>query len=249
MMVVTAACLVASLGTGCQSKRPGKAGKVVVVLVDRSASTEADRNLYQRAMEKIEERLKPGDRIIAGWITATAAADFRDYLDEELPAPLPPMGIMDVPAKYKDKKKSWERNYEQQRSKIRANLKQFLGPPSTSARTKIFESLRVAGQLLASGQRSKKMLILLCDMIEDSGVADFQRVHIDDSFIKKEIARQRRTGVLPNLRGVRVFVVGTRAEPLQRAAAIERFWRQYFAATGAVIPSGGYSRALPTFNE
>lgn len=86
-------------------------------------------------------------------------------------------------------------------------------------------------------------------MIEDSAVANFEKTHIDAPFIQREIERQRTAGVLPDLRGIVVFVAGARAEPLERAAAIENFSRQYFTVTGAEIGPGGYSRTLPSFDQ
>ena len=85
-------------------------------------------------------------------------------------------------------------------------------------------------------------------MVEESDLADFAHTHPDDAFIRKEISRQQKAGIMPDLRGVNIFVAGAQAPTLHRAAAIERFWKQYFEATGAVMDPGGYSRALPKFH-
>lgn len=235
--------------TGCSTGTAPKTGKTVVVLVDRSASTGADRNLYARALDRVLGGLQPGDRIIGAWITESSAGDFRDYLDEELPAPFPSMQIWDVASKYKEGKKKWEEDIEQSRNRIREGMEHLMQQPSASAKTKIFESLRVVGQILASELRAKKILLLLSDMVEDSETANFEGGRLDKAFVGKEIGRQRQMGILPDLRGVEVFVAGVRGEPVDRAAAIEQFWRAYFAETGAVVGPGAISRALPSFGE
>lgn len=243
-MVLVLGCAVA-----CESRQPDDTAKAVILFLDRSASTEADRSLYAQACERIFSALQPGDRIVAGWITESTAADFRSYIDEELPAQIPPMGIADVQLQYKKKQQVWEHDYQSRREVIRRKLEDLSSWNSTSARTKIFESVRVAAQVFASEQRPTKFLILVSDMIEDSDVANFERARLDDSFIVGEIARQRDAGILPDLSGVRVFAAGASAETMQRAAAVERFWREYFASTGASMGPGDYSRALPEFDE
>jgi hypothetical protein len=235
-------------GSSCRQEQ-SVGHKAVVVLVDRSASTGADRDLYRRGIARILESLRSGDRIVGGWITGASAADFREYLDEELPPPLPPIGVLDTASKYKARKESWERKTEEQKTKIREDLERLLDKPSAAARTEIFESLRIVGQLLAPEPRPTKLLVLMCDMVEDSALANFETMRLDDAFIEKEIARQQEQRILPALRGVRVYVVGARGEPLERAAMMEQFLRQYFAAAGAEVTPGAYSRALPSFGE
>jgi hypothetical protein len=220
-----------------------------MVLVDRSQSTAGDRELYAQACERILSWLQPGDRIVAAYISDRSARDFRAHVDEELPAPLGPMRIWDVPIRYRERRAQWERHTLARRQDVQRKLMGLLSRESTAARTNIFESLRVAGQILASERRRRKLLVLLSDMIEDSEVVNFQRVTLNDAFIQKEIQRQKAKGILPDLQGVTVFVAGAEAEPLERAAAIEKFWREYFAAAGAVIEPGGYSRTLPKFGE
>ncbi len=233
--------------TGCARPRPPDAGKAVVVFVDRSQSTQADRELYAQACERILSLIQPGDRIIAGWITDRSVDDFRSHVDEELPPRLPPKTITDIELQYKKRQDAWERDVQARREDVRHKLHELLSWESTASRTKIIESLRVAGQILGSERRPRKLLILLSDMIEESDLANFTHARLDDTFIRKEISRQQKAGILPDLHGVRVFVAGADAATLERAAAIERFWKQYFEATGAVMDPGGYSRALPKF--
>jgi hypothetical protein len=109
--------------------------------------------------------------------------------------------------------------------------------------------MKVSGEILGSEKRPTKVLVLLSDMIEDSDMGNFERLQLDDSLTRREIERQRKAGLLPDLRGVRVYVVGANAVPMDRAAAIERFWRSYFSTCGATLGPGAYSRALPSFEE
>jgi hypothetical protein len=244
-LLVLAAALAVTVA--CNRQQAGRPPKAVVLLVDRSASTLADRELYRKAAEKLQGTLGPGDRFVAGWITARSGEDLRSYLDESLPSAPPPMGVLDIPSRYKGKRQAWERDYAERIANIRAQVSQFLDAPSAAQRTHIFESLRVVAQLLAGEQRPRKLVVFLCDMVEDSDVANFEKDRLDDAVIANLIGRHQSAGILPALSGIRVFVAGARAQPLQQAAAIERFWKQYFAATGAVLAA--YSRALPAFEE
>ena len=230
-----------------RSRQLTETTKTVVVLVDRSASTGRDRALYQRAAKAVIEGLKPGDRLIASPITEASANDFRDYLDASLPAPLAPLRLWDVPQKYAAEKQAWEEQYKTKMNQIRQATDKLLEAPSGSPKTRIFESLRITAQILASEHRPVKVVVVLSDMLEDSNEADFEAMQLSDAAIAKELARQQQQQIVPDLRGVRVFVAGASGEPLERAAALERFWRRYFQEAGALIDPGGYSRAVPNF--
>lgn len=219
----------------------------IIVLIDRSASTDQDRALYKRAVDDVLNKLKPGDRLVAAWITESSASDFRNYLDESLPPPLPPMRIWDVPAKYNRTKQAWEQQDKTETEKMRDGMARLLSFPSASPETGIFESLRIAGQIFASEPRPHKVLIVLSDMVEDSREAHFDKMRLDDTAIAKEIALQQREHVMPNLRGVHVYVAGALGEPMQRSADVERFWKRYFHQAGAQLDPGDYSRAVPNF--
>jgi hypothetical protein len=241
--------LVAFHYAGCSHVEPGNSGKLIVILVDRSQSTKSDRELYAKACERVLSGMQPGDRLVAGYITDRSAADFDKYLDEELPPPLPSMKITDIPSQYKKKKSQWDRESETRREEIRRRIADLLAWQSSAARTKIFESLRVASQLIASERRPNKQLILLSDMVEDSEIANFEKARLDEAFVQREISRQQAAGMLPNLRGVRVYVAGAHADSLERGAAIEKFWLAYFAAAGAVLDPGWYSRTIPRLGD
>lgn len=235
--------------TGCTARSEQPAGKAVVILVDRSLSAGADRELYARAMDRVQQDLQPGDRIIGAWITESSAEDFRDYLDSELPAPFPPMGALDIASKYKRDKEQWDVQMAESLAHVRRGIATLMEQPSRSGKSKIFESLRVVGQILASERRPRKIVILLSDMVEDSETADFEHARLDKAFVEKMVAQQRENGTLPNLQGVTVFAAGVRGSPVDRAAAIEQFWRGYFEAAGANVGPGAISRALPSFGN
>lgn len=231
----------------CLERQPAQTGKLVVMLVDRSQSTKEDRDLQHQACERILANLRAGDRLLAAYITDQSAADFRHALDEELPPPFPSMKLWDIESQYRKRKAEWERGFAERQREVKQKMEAFLNWESSARWTRIFETLRAAGQLTSLDRRPNKQLILFSDMIEESEVANFARFRPDEAFTRKEIERQRRAGILPDLRGVKVYVAGAHADTLERWAAIEKFWREYFAASGAELVA--YSRALPPLGE
>ncbi len=223
-------------------------GKVVVVLLDQSQSTRNDRSIYESAVRTILDSLRAGDRIVMAPITSSSGRDFGGSIDYALPLPLGKQGLMDEPIKYRRRLQDNQERMATIRENLSRDVEIFLNEASGSARTTIFESLRVVEPLFDSDGR-RGILVLLSDMLEDSQVANFERHQFTDEFIQSEIDRQRSAGTLPSLSGVSVYVVGAVSSPASRAAAVERFWRAYFDAAGTVIGKGHYARVLVSFPE
>ncbi|MCX8042737.1 MAG: hypothetical protein N3B18_01260, partial [Desulfobacterota bacterium] len=53
----------------------------------------------------------------------------------------------------------------------------------------------------------------------------------------------------PDLHGVKVYVVAPTIQSSERFFQIQKFWLQYFAAAGAILPKEHYSNTLLGFQE
>ena len=162
------------------------AGKLVVVLLDRSGSVRNDRAIYERALTTIVAKVNDGDRFIMGSITSASGTDFGSSIDYTLPPALGDQGWLDEPVKYKREFEARQKELGEIRDNLERDISAFLDEKRDAARTTIFESLRVVEPLFHAEQR-KKVLVILSDMLEDSGVANFDQgsanenrvVHVD----------------------------------------------------------------------
>lgn len=223
-------------------------GKLVVVLLDRSGSVKNDRGIYERALTTIVSSVNDGDRFVMGSITSASGTDFGASVDYTLPPPMAEQSWLDEPIKYKREFEARQKELAGIRESLAKDVTAFLDEERDAARTAIFESLRVVEPLFHA-ERRRKVLVILSDMLEDSGVANFDRGRLPPEIVQSVIDDQRSKGTLPELTGVNVYVAGAVASPPERSAAVQRFWIEYFEAAGATIDKGKYARILVSFEE
>jgi hypothetical protein len=213
------------------------------VLLDRSRSAAADSRIYEDAVRRVLKGVKPGDRFVMAAITATSGDDFRVSVDRSLPSSLPAQGFLDEPRKYQADLKIRESEVAERTKAIFDDAEAFLKVKSSANKSALFESLLVVSPLLKAEER-RKVLLVLSDMMEDSAGVSFERNPPTDASTKRTLENQQKVHTLPDLSGVAICVAGAVASPPERAAAVERFWRAYFAATGAIVRPGAYARTL-----
>lgn len=224
------------------------ANKIVIVLLDRSGSVRDDRAIYDRALSVVRRSLREGDRFVMGSITSASGTDFSASIDYVLPLPLKKQSWLDEPIKYRREKEEHEKQLAETLADLDREIQMLMQTSSDTARTTICESLGVVEPIFHS-ERRRKILVILSDMVEDSGVANFDRRFLSLEEIRGIIEHQRAAGTLPDLAGVRIYVAGALASPPERSAAIKRFWTEYFAAAGAILGNGNYGRVLGPFEE
>lgn len=248
---LVAIALAATLAVGCggRSKDMVRTGKSVLIFVDKSGSTEEDRDLYARAMTKILSSLRAGDVVRIGTITDRSSTDFASFVECELGDPPRRMNpLADNPLEYERTARRKRAADSLRVAELGVIAYKLIESPSDRNRTAIFETLGIVEQVFRRETRPRKVVIFMSDMIETAFV-NLRSRRIDDSFIEKEIARQRNEHLLADLAGVDVWVVGARADDPIYAASIERFWRSLFAAAGATLGPGCYCRVLVNFDE
>ena len=100
-----------------------------------------------------------------------------------------------------------------------------------------------------AGARS---LVVLSDMVERSSRLNVAHQRFDDASIAPTLDALASDGLIPDLRGVSVYVVGAGVSQRSGLAAdrflvIERFWQAFASRAGADLPSARYGAALVRF--
>lgn len=248
LAALLAACWVA----GCERlhvPRPAPPKRAIVFcLFDISGSTSspAVRQRYMAEFEKLLGALEGGDAVMGDLITANSLATATYPINAELPI----KGALDNPLSY-------QRSVEEAIERARAQAEKFILNGQPAEASDLLSALYLAEKVLtgeAHAHRPIKALVIFSDMIQQHGDYDFTGIDLTDERIKQIIAdEQNAQGGLPDLSGVRIWVVGAGAAPEgglkpARLRQIEDFWRQYFAACGADLPSSHYGAALLNFS-
>jgi hypothetical protein len=141
----------------------------------------------------------------------------------------------------------YKREMQQIREHASAASDSLLRAPERSGKTFIFQTLPIVEQIFQQ-ERRRRCLVILSDMLEDSPGYDFERHPPTDQFATHDLERRQREHLLPDLKGVDVFVAGAGAVggSEEQGAALRRYWSAYFAATGARVCE--YARFLVTFS-
>ncbi|WP_194745346.1 hypothetical protein [Thermaurantiacus tibetensis] len=210
-----------SLGDAFRKAPPPR---TFVVLVDASASVAPeDRALHLAALATVAEALRPGDRLLAAHAGEATRASFRPALD---------LRVEDD-----DRRLAREANIRRACLSLRRAAPALVPEGARPARaTRLLEAIAAAAP--AFGARPRQgLLLLLSDGVEESAIANLDRAALDSAAIGAALARARAEGLLPDLAGVELHIVGAGG---RHYGAVERFWRAYAEATGARL--AGYGR-------
>jgi hypothetical protein len=220
------------------SSKDKKGSRAILVFVDMSGSTDmARRTVYKKAFEKVYQSLQQGDRIVVGTITGRSYIDFKPVVDVEIP-----------------KKSVWVNriSYEQQLARTKVNIKKqvkgLMSRKKGTARTEILNSLNIADTIFHNEERHK-ILVILSDMVQDSKEYNFSRVKVTDTYIANIIKYRKKNNLIPNLKGVKVYVAGASADEAKKFRSIEKFWNSYFVITGADFSKYRYGHSFLGFEK
>ena len=135
---------------------------------------------------------------------------------------------------------------------VTAGAEAILGTIPARAGTDIHDGLRLAERVFAAyPEATWRSLVVLSDMVEHSSGLDMGST-FDGSTAGSQLDALEAGGSIPNLAGVRVYVVGAGVVksselPAARILAIQDFWQAYFTASGADLPADRYGAALVRF--
>lgn len=210
--------------------------KIVVAFVDLSASIK-DLENYRESWSKIVSRLNGDDRIVLGRINDETFTQFRAVADEIIPA----FHMLT------DNKLRHEKKIKGIKEKLAKKFEETLGGPK-SKKTDIINSLHLAEKIFR-GEKRRPVLVLLSDMLEDSGRYDFERSKVTDSFIRQLIEDKRKSKQLPDLLGAKIYVAGASAKSADKALEVQQFWMEFVKAANGNLTKENYGPALINFNE
>lgn len=199
--------------------------QTTVVLLDRSASiAKEDKELYLASLDEISESLRAGDRVILAKIGDRPRSGFR--IEKE------------VAVKRTGKRLKDQEAVDKATMDLKSYAADFVGSANQNPakHTLILETISAAAEAYEAAPRDGASLVLLTDGIEESSLADFKHGKLNEAAIAATLKRIEQSGLLPDLRGVNVHLVGAGG---RNYAEIERFWRAYFSKTGATLKSYG----------
>ena len=245
-----AAALIALVGTGCQPRQDARAksGAVFLILVDRSESVNNPemRKLYLRSLKTILRSPRHGDVFLVGWITDHSATELQLPVNEAFP-PFCPEN--DNPLVVGPERAKADSALESLRARIADTVEHLLlSQDRTIMHTAILQSLELAQRVFANFEGSPNVLVIMSDMVEDSEKLNFLKEHLTSARTHAIINGLRSEGRLPDLRGVRVQVLGAATGNGPHDRQVREFWFSLFRTTGAALRPAEYGAALITFD-
>ncbi len=234
-------------GTACfvSSKVADSVAKEVIIFVDFSESIRGE-NMYlieQDFRELIIPSLEPGDRILVAPINEKTLTSFHPLVDTSLLAKPKFNGWSDNTLHYKKEVRAVEGQVERVREELFRQVPEALAQGGSSLKTDIFSSLVMAEKLFDE-EPTRKVLILMSDMIVDYPPYRFDRISWSPEKNEELLAELAEKGLIPDLSGVCVYVSGVSAGTAELAGQIGDFWQAYFARANANLDSSRYAHVL-----
>ena len=241
MMACTSAaigmpCMAAGLSTLMDNlSGTARKGNVDIVLVDQSASVRADdHELYGKLFTQIVEdggqcdRLVPGTRIVLAPIADRPASQFQTVEHR-----VPKTGVT-----FDD-----QIALDKMCPQLKKDFSDLLKPARAVSQTYILDSLFAVAPLVQGAMGGRVRIFVASDMLEESKIANFAKQRVDAARASKIIQKLKASGVLPNLTGAEVYVVGAGGKDAEDYVHLQSFWSAYFKATGAKLVE--YGRLVP----
>lgn len=214
----------------------------VVIAVDET--TVLGPSLGPDLIRRIQAALRLGDQVsVVGFAGLSRTHHAREVLTRALP-PLPPDAVQDeMPMR---RLKPLQACLVEYTAKTREEIGANIAALQQQAEGQVFRSSEIVLALRGLGDRLRhtltpeKLLIVVSDGAENSDLMSFYKdrilVAIDP---EASLAKVKARGLLPSFKGVRVVMAGigvapdTETRKQSVVLAVETFWRNYFAATGA----------------
>ena len=213
--------------------------------VSLSVAKPETRLSYRSAYQKIFAKIEPGDNFLVGYITDKSInqlelpvtfrfESFNPTTDNDIT-------LINEKSKYQSKingkKDSVNRIVDSILTKVKRDVQY----------TDIFSSLKLAEKLFVQYSNTQKVLVIFSDMEEDNPDIQFDNTNLSESRVKEIIEKRRTNNLLPNLAGVKVFIVGANSVDYKKYEQIETFWLKFFKECNADIKKGNYNSVLANF--
>jgi hypothetical protein len=238
--------LVVGLGAAACSSHEGStadgARPLVVVLFDVSRSTQdpAIRQRYLSSFERVVDAVEAEHGTVVGDVNDENPLAHSSYPIDATFAACDP---------FRDNQMECNARSAKLHDDVLAGAQAILDAVPTKSGTDIHDRLRLAERVFdAYPEATSRSLVLLSDMVEHSAGLRMGRSFDATS----DLDSQQAEGSIANLAGVQVYVVGagvvTSTElAAERILAIQDFWEDYFAASGAELAPDRCGAALVRF--
>ncbi len=231
----------------CGPLKHSKKETCVCMLIDISQSTQKKsvRQNFSRAAHQVVQSLAPGDAFVAGLITQMSLSEPKFCAKYEFKKFQPPShnSLYDrLPKKL----------FDLRVKSIKDSLTQLIDSTLFNFNTRVKETeilgaTRVAARVFQSYRYPNNVLVILSDMIEDSKYYRFNKIRFTPKTITRLIEKEKEKGRLPDLTGVRVYVVGAYEE--KPYESLRDFWMAYFKACHAELRPENYGAILVAFRK
>ncbi len=232
------------LATACSiSERP--TGTDILIFIDFSGSidSKSKASFEEDIQSLIIPSLSPGDRILIAPIHGRTLTAFRPLVDTTLP-PAPDFnGWSDNVLKHKRDMAEVMARVDELREDVRKQVSNIFKKGMSSKETDIFSSLILADKVFHN-RPTRKVLILMSDMIVDYPPYRFDKIAWDAEKTEEMLSQLDANGLIPSLSGVCVYVSGATAGSAEQAARIGSFWEAYFERTQADMDPSRYAHVL-----
>jgi hypothetical protein len=203
--------------------RPAKP-RTLVLLVDASGSVSPDdRVLYRQSAKAFAASVAPGDRILVASVGDATRSSFRPALDLVVPRHRARL----------DQEEALARSSE----RVRRMAFALIDTNERPQRTRLVETIVAASQAFDKQRAPGDRLLILSDAVEEGDSINLARRPLDVRQIDAALSAARADGLLPDLAGVELAIVGAGG---QHYSSVAQFWRRYASATGAQL--GQYGR-------
>ena len=218
------------------------------VVIDQTLEFSVD--LKRHVHAKVHEYLQPGDRITV--LTFSAYAEGR-YAQMPLTGKLD--HLLDESTRFdtgKTNLRKFDRCMERQQAFVKAKVDETLKTAFSEAstnlpKTELMGSLFNFGHgVIGASQTSKKAVLIVSDMMENSSSVSFYRSGGVSNFnVEAALKQAEQAGLFSNLGGATVNVIGAGISGnegyLSQTAMrkMQTFWRDYFIKSGARLTGWG----------
>ena len=228
-----------------------KPNRHLFALVDQTV--QFDDKLKKEFLKKVLAYVTRGDQVTAVSFSAFVNTHYTEVVfNGTLDRPLPDAALKDVPIK---EAKTFNRCLTAQWTKGRKLMAQRLAGAITStdndydfSNTELIGTLNtLAKDLIGKAETTERTLLIFSDMLENSRTTTFfSKGQIRQLDPDAELAKVRKAGMIPDLSGVRIYVIGagwlqdgSLYQDAGRLGALRTFWEKFFAAAGATLEGFG----------
>ncbi|HUI29732.1 MAG TPA: hypothetical protein VLX91_05910 [Candidatus Acidoferrales bacterium] len=206
------------------------------------------RRAYAYNLRMVLSELKPGDRLIIGYINSNSQEVLTLPVNIELPTYTE--SWFDNPEIDKREKRETLQYIADTLRFVEASVDSTIAVGRCSAdRTDIIGSLKLTQRLFENYPDYEKILMINSDMREDDVWYNFDRKDLSNARVDRIIKELGQRGLIANLVGVKIYVAGASARTIRRYDEIKHFWSQYFRSAGANCSAADYGAALIRFDE